>query len=69
MSTGDLSQIQLVAALVDHRNADDDPIRLGELGVESAPIGIVDGLFTNGTEAYYSPRGFVGEAVQQGTTR
>jgi hypothetical protein len=71
MGTG-LTQIQmdLLAALAEqvyNRNANDDPITLNELGVAPAAIGAVSGLFFSGT-SYYSPRGFVGEVVTDGTT-
>jgi len=74
---GSLDQLQLMAALAEqiyHRNEDDFPITLDDLGVQSAglitqPVGLQpDTTADNGT-AYYSPRGFVGEVVSAGNTR
>ena len=62
MSTDDLSPIQFVAALAEqiyHRNANDDPITLGQLGATSIDLNEVDGLTSSTTDAngtaYYSP--------------
>ncbi len=66
-----LTQLQLAAALAEqvyNRNADDNPISLGELGVDPVPnLPQPVGLTPNGG-FFYSPRGFVGEVVTDGTT-
>ena len=76
---GTLSQIQLEAALAEqiyHRDTKDGPIGLDQLGVKPVDLGAtIGGLVASGNAndlvsgmSYYSPRGFVGEAVIQGDT-
>jgi hypothetical protein len=65
-----LTPLQLLAALAEqvyNRSSNDDPITLGQLGMDVAPIQQPLGLTPN-RGFYYSPRGFVGEVVTDGTS-
>ncbi len=66
-----LTQLQLAAALAEqvyNRNSDDDPITIGQLGLSVALLQQrPTGLTLNGG-LYYSPRGFAGEVVTDGST-
>ena len=76
MSSFDINQLRLMAALAEqiyHRDEDDFPITLTDLGVSSAadivtPAGLTPFTGDDHSTAYYSPRGFVGEVVSSGDT-
>jgi hypothetical protein len=65
-------QLQIGAALAEqvyNRNSNDGPISLDQLGVQSVlNLTQPPGLTPPNDGFYYSPRGFVGEVVTDGTT-